>query len=236
MPAKNGIMKLLWRITGWLLVVFLGLVALVLVLMLIFRFINPPTTAFMVAHKLANPEQRIAQEWVSLDAISPWMPLAVVASEDQRFLQHRGLDLDAIRDAVDSYRRGGNLRGASTITQQTAKNLFLWEGRHFSRKLLEAGLATGLETIWSKARIMEVYLNVAEFGEGVYGVEAASQQFFGISARQLGPEQAALLASVLPSPKRMKVEAPSAYMWERVRWIRRQMNQLGGLDWVRRLE
>lgn len=233
---KNGLMKSFWRFLGWLLLALLALVVLILLMMAVFRFVNPPTTAFMVAHKLANPDQPVAHQWVALEAISPWMPLAVVASEDQRFLQHRGLDLKAIRVAVDSYRQGGNLRGASTITQQTAKNLFLWNGRHFSRKLLEAGLAAGLETIWPKSRIMEVYLNVAEFGDGVYGVEAASQQFFGISARQLGPEQAALLASVLPSPKRMKVSEPSPYMWERVRWIRRQMNQLGGVDWVRRLE
>ena len=154
-----------------------------------------------------------------LEDISPWMPLAVIASEDQRFLEHWGLDLDAIATAVDAFREGDSLRGASTITQQTAKNLFLWSGRSYFRKGMEAALALGLEGLWSKRRIMEVYLNVAEFGPGIYGVEAASRAHFGIKASQLTAEQAARLAAVLPNPRVYNAAAPSDYIWLRVSWF-----------------
>lgn len=234
--AKNrGISGWFVRILLWLLAAVAIVVLLVVMALALFRYVNPPTTAFMLAHKVQNPGQTLQHQWVPLEDISPWMPLAVVASEDQRFLQHHGVDTVAIRAAVDSYREGGNLRGASTITQQTAKNLFLWNGRHFSRKALEAGIAVGMDGVWPKARVMEVYLNVAEFGDGIYGVGAASEHFFGVSPSRLSANQAALLAAVLPNPKRMRVDAPSPYMWERVNWIRRQMNQLGGVTWVNQL-
>ncbi|WP_148861072.1 monofunctional biosynthetic peptidoglycan transglycosylase [Marinobacter fonticola] len=231
MAGKSG-----WKRVGrWLLFIVLGLLALVVGLIVLLRFVNPPTTAFMLADQIQHPERRQVQNWVSLERISPWMPLAVIASEDQRFLQHWGLDIDAIASAVQQYREGEGLRGASTISQQTAKNLFLWNGRQMVRKGLEAGLTLGLEALWSKRRIMEVYLNIAEFGDGVYGVEAASRRFFGIGASQLNASQAARLAAVLPNPKVYNAVQPSSYVWQRVDWITRQMRQLGGPAMVREM-
>ncbi|BES69136.1 monofunctional biosynthetic peptidoglycan transglycosylase [Marinobacter nanhaiticus D15-8W] len=231
MAGKSG-----WkRIARWLLFILLGVLAFIIGLIALLRFVDPPTTAFMMADRLQYPERRQVQNWVDLEDISPWMPLAVIASEDQRFLQHWGLDLDAIASAVQEYREGEGLRGASTISQQTTKNLFLWNGRQMIRKGLEAGLTLGLEALWSKRRIMEVYLNVAEFGDGVYGVEAASRRFFGIPASQLSASQAARLAAVLPNPKAYSAARPSDYIWQRVDWITGQMYQLGGPSMVREL-
>ncbi|GAA3968309.1 monofunctional biosynthetic peptidoglycan transglycosylase [Allohahella marinimesophila] len=224
------------RIGRWLVWLCLSMLLIVTVVIAILRFVDPPGSAVMLAERLANDQRPIRHEWVDMDDISPWMPLAVIASEDQRFLSHWGIDPGAIATAVDDYRRGGSLRGASTITQQTAKNLFLWNGRQTIRKVLEAPLAVGLEILWSKRRIMEVYLNVAEFGlEGglsIYGVEAASQHFFGISASRLSISQAARLAAVLPSPKRFSVARPTPYALSRIEWIQEQMGQLGGIQHV----
>lgn len=212
-----------------------GLLVLLVAVLLLFRFINPPTTAFMLAYGISHPDNKVHQQWIDYDSMSRWMPLAVVASEDQRFPDHWGVDFAAIRKALAEYRAGDGLRGASTITQQTAKNLFLWNGRSFIRKALEAGLALGLEALWSKQRILEVYLNVAEFGPGIYGVEAASQAYFGISARYLSPSQAARLAAVLPNPKVLSAGNPSAYVWERTGWVERQMYQLSGPGYLREM-
>ncbi|MCG7198850.1 monofunctional biosynthetic peptidoglycan transglycosylase [Marinobacter pelagius] len=211
----------------WLTWSFLGALAASILLLLLFRFVNPPTSAFMVGYWLGHPDQELRQEWVPYEQISPWMPLAVVASEDQRFPEHWGVDFNAIHSAVEEYIQGEGLRGASTISQQTAKNLFLWNGRSFVRKALEAGLAVTLEVLWPKERILEVYLNIAEFGPGIYGVEAASRVFFGIPANQLSRTESAMLAAVLPNPKVFRVDRPSAYVWDRVDWINRQMGQLG---------
>jgi len=226
-------MTLLKAACRWVALLFLAGLLLISLTLLLFRYINPPTTAFILTWQIEN-RTGVEQEWVPLEDISPWMPLAVIASEDQRFLEHWGLDLDAIATAVDAFREGDSLRGASTITQQTAKNLFLWSGRSYFRKGMEAALALGLEGLWSKRRIMEVYLNVAEFGPGIYGVEAASRAHFGIKASQLTAEQAARLAAVLPNPRVYNAAAPSDYIWRRVSWIRAQMGQLGGRDLVRR--
>lgn len=215
------------KFLSWFSVIFGGAIVLLLLVILLFRFVNPPTSAFMLAYQLQNPNEAIVHEWVPLAAISPWMPLAVVASEDQRFPHHAGVDLEAIRQALSEYRAGEGLRGASTITQQTAKNLFLWNGRSFMRKAIEAVLAFAVDGVWSKERVLEVYLNIAEFGPGIYGVEAASWTYFGKSARQLTEYQAALLAAVLPNPKVLSVNSPSSYVLERVAWVRGQMAQLG---------
>src|SRR5690554_2977780 len=206
--------------------VFGAVVALVFLTILLFRFVNPPTSAFMLAYQLGSAPEPLRQEWV---------PLAVVASEDQRFPYHAGVDFEAIRKAVSEYKAGEGLRGASTITQQTAKNLFLWNGRSFVRKALEAVLALGVDGLWPKERVLEVYLNIAEFGPGIYGVEAASQSYFGKPARQLSQTQAARLAAVLPNPKMLSVTSPSAYVQERVVWIQQQMNQLSGLRYLEAL-
>jgi monofunctional biosynthetic peptidoglycan transglycosylase len=229
---QSLIRKLLRRLIGFL----AGCVLFVLLVILLFRFVNPPTSAFVLAYLVTDTNPELQQKWVALSDISPWMPLAVVASEDQRFPEHHGVDFAAIRQAVSEHKRGQGLRGASTITQQTAKNLFLWNGRSFVRKALEAGLAIAIDALWPKRRILEVYLNIAEFGRGVYGVEAASRQYFGIPASQLSPAQAARLAAVLPNPKVLSAAQPSAYVWGRIAWIRGQMEQLSGLQYLRGLD
>lgn len=173
-------------------------------------------------------------DWVSMDEISPWMGLAVIAAEDQKFPEHWGFDVSAIEKALAHNERNENrIRGASTLSQQTAKNLFLWDGRSWVRKGLEAGLTLGMETVWSKKRILTVYLNIAEFGDGVFGVEAAAQRYFHEPASRLSLSEAALLAAVLPNPLRFKANAPSGYVRSRQAWIMRQMRQLGGESFMR---
>jgi monofunctional biosynthetic peptidoglycan transglycosylase len=169
----------------------------------------------------------VEHEWVAWPDLSPNVALAVIASEDQRFFAHRGFDLDAIADAIGTFRSGGRLRGASTISQQVAKNLFLWPGRSLLRKGLEAYFTVLIELSWPKRRILEVYLNIAELGPGVYGVGAASHRFFAKHPRTLAAEEAALLAAVLPNPRRLNAQSPSRYVRQRQRWILRQMRQLG---------
>ena len=210
---------------GLLSMVWYGLwrAALILILIiLLFRFVPLPTTAFM----LQSPYS-VTQKWISIDKLPSSMPLAVVASEDQRFPKHIGVDFTAILNAIEQYDDGDGLRGASTITQQTAKNVFLWSGRSFVRKGLEAGIAVTLEALWGKQRILEVYLNVAEFGKGIYGVEAASRHYFGKSSSELTTHQAAQLAVLLPSPKTRDPRRLTANLNRRVVWIERQMRQLG---------
>ncbi|HEP0584754.1 TPA: monofunctional biosynthetic peptidoglycan transglycosylase [Klebsiella aerogenes] len=168
-------------------------------------------------------------DWVGMDEISPWMGLAVIAAEDQKFPDHWGFDVPAIEKALAHNERNENrIRGASTLSQQTAKNLFLWDGRSWLRKGLEVGLTVGIETVWSKKRILTVYLNIAEFGDGIFGVEAAAQRYFHKPASRLTPAEAALLAAVLPNPIRFRADAPSGYVRSRQAWILRQMRQLGG--------
>lgn len=174
-------------------------------------------------------------DWVGMDDISPWMGLAVIAAEDQKFPQHWGFDVGAIEKALaHNERSDSRIRGASTLSQQTAKNMFLWDGRSWLRKGLEAGLTVGIETVWTKRRILTVYLNVAEFGDGVFGVEAAAQRYFHKPASRLTMSEAALLAAVLPNPIRFRADAPSGYVRSRQAWIMRQMEQLGGEGFMNR--
>ena len=215
----------------------LGLSALIVVVL---RWAPPPTTAFMLQHQLmvrraGHPERAARYRWVEWSEMSPELAVAVVAAEDQRFAQHHGFDFEAIGEALDEGRDGGRLRGASTISQQVAKNLFLWPRRSLVRKGLEGYLTVLIELAWSKRRILEVYLNVAEFGDGVYGVGVASELFFGRDPSRLDRSQAALLAAVLPSPKRLDAREPSAYVRERMDWILTQMDQLGGVTYLERL-
>jgi monofunctional biosynthetic peptidoglycan transglycosylase len=199
------------------------------------RFVAPPFTAVMLQQPGAVGE--LAYVWVDHDEIAASAARAVMAAEDQRFLEHHGIDFVSLDKALEDYRGGDGLRGASTITQQVAKNLFLWQGRSFFRKALEAYFALLLETLWPKQRILEVYLNIAEFGPGVFGVEAAAQKFFGGPARGLSTSQAALLAAVLPNPQRFRAGRPSAYVRGRQAWIVTQMRLLEarghftGLEW-----
>lgn len=212
---KQGVIGKIWPVT-WRLLTALA------VILLFFRFVPPPATAFIL-----QSDYPVKQQWVDIDELPIQVPLAVVGSEDQRFPNHFGVDFTAISKAISQYDDGDGLRGASTITQQTAKNLFLWPGRSFIRKGLEAGLAISLEAVWGKKRILEVYLNVAEFGKGIYGVDAASQHYFGKSARHLTSNQAAQLAVLLPSPRKRDPNHLTPNLLERVAWIERQMQQLG---------
>jgi monofunctional biosynthetic peptidoglycan transglycosylase len=202
---------------------------------LVFRFVAPPFTPVMVLQPGALRE--IDYTWVDRSAIAATAVRAVMAAEDQRFLEHHGIDFVSLDRALEDYGEGDGLRGASTITQQVAKNLFLWQGRSFLRKGLEAYFALLLEVLWSKERILEVYLNIAEFGPNVFGVEAAAREFFGGRAKGLSAAQAALLAAVLPNPQRLRAARPSAYVRGRQAWIVTQMRVLDarghyrGLDW-----
>ncbi|WP_241235054.1 monofunctional biosynthetic peptidoglycan transglycosylase [Amphritea opalescens] len=217
----------LWRLLlALFLIPFLG------VLML--RFVDPVVWMWQLQRELNPPASYPAEtqhHWVSLTEISPAMQLAVIASEDQTFPQHWGLDIDSIYAAISSNQRGGAVRGASTLTQQTAKNLFLWPARSYLRKGLEAGLAVLMELLWNKPRILEIYLNIVEFGPGIYGVEAASQAYFHKPAKQLTATEAARLAAVLPNPYRLSAAAPSDYVWQRTQWIQNQMRLLGPNYW-----
>ena len=172
--------------------------------------------------------QEVQQEAAPLSEISPHLIRAVIAAEDARFCSHNGFDVEAIRQAVEEKEERGYLRGASTISQQTAKNSFLWNGGGWFRKGMETWFTWWTELFWDKRRIMEVYLNVAEWGDGIYGVEAAAQNRFGVPANQLTPWEAALLASVLPSPNSWRVDPPGPYVLSRARQIRARMNTVSG--------
>jgi monofunctional biosynthetic peptidoglycan transglycosylase len=197
----------------------------------VLRVVPPLTSAFMLQRRLGvgpGPAcPRIDYDWTGWDRISRHAKLAVLAAEDQRFAAHAGFDLREIRAAVQRRRAGGRMRGASTISQQVAKNLFLWPEPSLARKALEAWLTLWIEALWPKRRILEVYLNVAQMGRCTFGVEAASRRFFGVPAARLAPEQAALLAAVLPSPALRRAEAPSASVRARAARIRGQMRRLG---------
>jgi monofunctional biosynthetic peptidoglycan transglycosylase len=174
----------------------------------------------------------LQQRWRDYGQISPQLPLAVVASEDQLFPVHRGFDFKQIRKAMDDAERGRRARGASTISQQVAKNLFLWSGRSWVRKGLEAWFTVLIETLWPKRRILEIYLNVAEFGRGIYGAEAAAQAFFHKPAAKLTRDEAARLAAVLPNPSRLHAGQPSRYLLRRQQEIATQMAALGGTSYL----
>jgi monofunctional biosynthetic peptidoglycan transglycosylase len=214
----------------WLRRLLLAALALCLLPVLVvglLRFIDPPTSAFMLGWRLDSGEAA-DYRWRSLDEISPALAIAVVAAEDQRFPAHRGFDVEAIRDALDEAREGGRSRGASTLSQQVAKNLFLWQESSWTRKGLEAGFTALIELLWPKRRILEMHLNLAEFGPGVYGAEAAAQRFFSKPALRLSASEAARLAVVLPSPKRLDAAAPGDYQRRRAAWVQQQARQLGG--------
>lgn len=222
------------KIIGILLNIFLGIVLLSLVITVPFMWIAPPTSSFIIQAELSSePDapREIKHEWVSWEEISSHMPIAVVASEDQNFPSHFGFDFEAISKAIKE--SGKRQRGASTITQQLVKNLYLWPSKSFIRKGIEAYLTVLVELFWSKQRILEVYLNFAEFGRGVYGVEAAARTYFKKSAANLTLHESALLAAVLPSPRRRSVVNPSDHVNRRAEWIERQIKQLGGKNYLK---
>jgi monofunctional biosynthetic peptidoglycan transglycosylase len=212
--------------------VLLAILLLLVGSILALRWFPPPTSAFMLRAEFAAWREgkldfTLRQQWVDLSAVSPAAGLAVVAAEDQSFVRHHGFNFQAMVQAFKRNLNSKHIRGGSTLTQQTAKNLFLSPQRNLFRKALEAGLTVLLELLWPKTRILEVYLNIAQFGDGIYGVEAASRAFFGKPASRLEPGEAALLAAVLPNPLKLRVDKPSAYVLKRRDWILRQMHQLG---------
>jgi monofunctional glycosyltransferase len=219
-----AILVLAWLAVSWLLVLLL-------------RFVPPWTSAVMLERQTGawlrgEQDFHLRQHWVPWGQISPYVPLAMVAGEDQKFPYHHGFDFDSIQNAMDAADEGKRLRGASTISQQTAKNLFLWNGRSFVRKGLEAYFTVLIELTWPKQRILEMYVNIAEMGDGIYGVGAASDAYFHTPPARLSPTQAARLAAVLPSPRRLHADRPSAYVLRRAGWIQQQMEQLGGPSYI----
>ncbi len=222
--ARRVLKAAAWVLVAWMVLTVAPVVAL--------RWIDPPTSAFMVQRRIEgilSPKHRVPihYEWTDWSRISKNTRLAMIAAEDQRFAQHDGFDFEAIEKAREHNRRRGRLRGASTISQQVAKNLFLWPGRSWFRKGVEAGYTVLIEALWPKQRVLEVYLNIAEFGDGVYGVGAASERYFKKPPARLSRKESALLAAVLPNPKRFRVDHPSKYVQRRAWWIERQMIRLG---------
>ena len=231
---RRGLLRRILR--GLLLAVGVWL-AVTVAAVIAFRWIDPPFTAFMVESRIgaifsSQPGYQFRHAWRDWEQISRNAAIAVVASEAQLFPEHNGFDFKQIDKALEARERGRRARGASTISQQVAKNLFLWPGQSWFRKGLEAGITVLIEATWSKQRILEVYLNIAEFGRGTYGVQAASTRFFGKDASRLTRQDAALLAAVLPAPRRFKVEAPSRFVRSRQGWILRQMASLGGTSYL----
>lgn len=204
------------------------------------RWADPPASAFMLRHalivwRLDQTPPYYHYSWIPWSRIPETVRLAAIAGEDQRFPTHLGFDPIEIRHAVMGYLQGGHLRGASTISQQTAKNLFLWHGASWGRKLLEGWLTLLMETLWPKERILEVYLNIAHFSPSTYGIEATSQRYFRHSASELTLEEAALLIAVLPAPGHFSLDHPSERLRERAAWIVDQSRRLGGTRYLRGL-
>jgi len=226
------------RLRRWILLAILTWAVLTVVPVLLLRWVPPITSAFMLEARVealsaGEKGYRTDYRWVSLERISPQAAIAVIASEDQTFPFNYGFDLKSIRGSVRAAQRGRRLRGASTISQQVARNLFLWPGRSFVRKGIEAWFTVLLEALWPKERILEVYLNIAQFGRGTYGVEAAARRFYHEPAARLSAGQAALLAAVLPNPVHWHVDRPSRFVAWKQQWILAQMRNLGGAAYLR---
>ncbi len=234
---KNKKRSLLSKIRRWLNWLLLVWFSTTLMLVLVLRWLDPPTTAFMLQRYYSdlNGPIELNHEWRELRLISPSLAMSVIASEDQKFADHWGFDVAAIQKVIEAGQTGKKMRGASTISQQLAKNLFLWPGRSWIRKGLEVYFTAAIETLIPKRRILELYLNVVEFGDGVYGAEAAAKTIFGVQAGSLSANQAALLAARLPAPKTYVISPPSDYMKKRSNWIKQQINQLGGKAYLDRL-
>ncbi|MDC9589204.1 monofunctional biosynthetic peptidoglycan transglycosylase [Xenorhabdus sp. XENO-10] len=228
--------SILWR---WLKRIVVSITVLWFVAVIAFSFLPVPFSMVMIERQigalmLINLSYVSHSSWVDQNQISPYIALAVVAAEDQKFPKHWGFDFDAIETAIAHNKKyQKRIRGASTISQQTTKNLFLWEGRSWVRKGLETGMTAVLELLWSKKRILTVYLNIAEFGNGIFGVEEAAQRYFGKPASRLTVSESALLAAVLPNPHRYQVDAPTKYVLQRQQWILRQMQLMGGENYLK---
>jgi monofunctional biosynthetic peptidoglycan transglycosylase len=229
-PGRRGWRRVLRWLLLWLPLWFVAITA---GQVLLLRWIPPLGSAFMLDRQAEawlsrDWGFRLHYQWRDRTRISRQLPIALVAAEDQMFPLHHGFDFKAIDKALEHNRRGRRVRGASTISQQVAKNLFLWRGRSYLRKGLEAWYTVLIETLWPKHRIVEVYANIAEFGDGVYGAEAAARAFFRKPASALTLSESARLAAVLPSPRRYSVTRPGPYVSRRARWIELQVRRLGG--------
>ncbi len=204
------------------------------------RWLPPPGTALMLERKIeswtSGEPSDLQRQWRPWEQLPDSLKMAVIAGEDQHFAEHWGFDIPAIRAALAHNAEGGSMRGASTLSQQVAKNLFLWSGRSWLRKGLEAWFTLLIEGLWSKQRILEVYLNSAEWAPGVFGAQAAAKHHFGVDARQLSPREASLLAAVLPNPIGWSASRPTAYVARRAAWIRQQSRQLGGASYLKQLQ
>lgn len=214
-----------------------ALFILLLLSVLALRWFNPPATSFTLQENWSEVDETrydLRSWWVPAEELPDHAKWAVIASEDQLFWDHHGFDIESIKEAWEERQSGERSRGASTISQQVAKNVYLWPADSFFRKGLEAGITVLIELLWPKERIIEVYLNIAEFGPGIFGIGKASDSFFGVHASSLEPEMTARMAAVLPSPKRMRAEPPSPFAEERSRWILRQMTQLSGIAYIPR--
>lgn len=237
---KFKLKQFLKRLPKIMLKIILGFFIVSIFIVMLLKWLNPITSSIMIQRKIEavitfQERQMIAYQWFSYGEISKQMALAVVAAEDQNFPLHFGFDFKQIEKALEQHERGRKLRGASTITQQVAKNLFLWEGRSFIRKGLEAYFTVLIELLWSKERILEVYLNIIEMGDMIFGVGAASQIYFKKLPEKLTRSQAALLTATIPNPKRFSAKRPSGYVLRRQSWILGQMSSLGGVEYIKNL-
>ncbi|MCA0936788.1 monofunctional biosynthetic peptidoglycan transglycosylase [Vibrio alginolyticus] len=224
---------MLRKLKSFLLKMVLILILAPVLLVGVVKFVDPPIWGWKLSRMIsapANYPEQSQHKWVPLSRISENLQLAVIATEDQKFPAHYGVDLESLSEVIENADEDGPSRGASTITQQTAKNVFLFPSHSYIRKAYELYFALLMETMWSKERILEVYLNVVEFGPGIYGAEAAAQNYFGIPAKQLSMHQAARLAVVLPNPYRIKVHPQTSYTINRVNWAMKQMRNLGSVD------
>lgn len=226
-PQQRGMLR---RVLGWAVRLVLGFLVLSVVMVAIYRFVPPPITLTMIGDAIEG--HGIDKSWRSLSRIDPNMARAAIAGEDSRFCTHHGFDLKAIETAYNRNARGGRIRGGSTISQQTAKNVFLIQGGGYARKALEAYFTVLIEAIWGKRRIMEVYLNVAETGIGTYGVEAGAQRYFGHDASRLSPQEAGRIAAILPLPKKRAAISPRGFTRRHGNAITRRVGVVrnGGLD------
>lgn len=237
-PKPKGIIK---RVIKWITQLFLISILLLFATLLVFRWVPLPTSSFIYKQNLLASQspkiyEKASYQWIDWENISPHLAMAVIAAEDQRFPTHWGLDTVELKKALSEKRSAkGNPRGASTITQQLAKNLFLWNGRSYLRKLIEAGLSVAIEITWPKQRILEVYLNVAQFGDAIFGAQKASELLLDKRVKDLSKEEAAILAAVLPRPAISNINDPSPDIIKKQQWILKQMRQLGGINYLRKL-
>ena len=230
---------MLRALTRRLLKLLLWLMLASALLVLVLRWVPPPGTALMIERKIeswgSGQSLELKRQWRPWNELPDHLKMAVIAAEDQKFAEHWGFDVGAIQAALAHNQSGGSLRGASTLSQQVAKNLFLWSGRSWPRKALEAWFTGLIELLWPKQRILEVYLNSVEWGDGVFGAEAAARHHFKVAAPYLSRQQASLLAAVLPNPRAWSASRPGPRIQRRANWIRQQSYQLGGSHYIRQL-